>query len=66
MVSLCLRQMCSELYIGSFTKVAWVDLTEAVEGDTAPWYGRDAPVPVLAKASRAWLSGLHDLGIGKS
>jgi hypothetical protein len=34
-----------------------------VEGGTTARYGWVAPVPMLAKASGAWLHGLIDLGI---
>jgi hypothetical protein len=63
MVSLCLWRLCSELYIGTFTKVSWVVLMEAVACGMATCYEQVAPVPVLAKASGAWLRGLLDLGI---
>jgi hypothetical protein len=52
-----------ELYTGPFTKVAWVDPTEAVACGMAAQYGLAAPVSVLAKASNAWLRGLLDLEI---
>jgi hypothetical protein len=38
-------------------------MTEAVAGGMATQYGQAAPIPVLAKASRAWLCGLFDLEI---
>jgi hypothetical protein len=63
MVSSFLEWICSELYAGPFTKVAWVDLTEVVEGGTATRYEWAAPIPVPTKASGAWLRGLFDLGI---
>jgi hypothetical protein len=63
MVSLYLWWLCFELYTGPFTKVAWVDLTEAVAGGTDARYGQAAPVPVLTKASGTWLRGLFDFGI---
>jgi hypothetical protein len=52
------------LELGSpFTKVAWIDIMEAVAGGTAAWYGCALPVPLVAKPSGAWLCGLFDSGI---
>jgi hypothetical protein len=53
--------LCYKLYTSAFTKVSWVDLTEAAAGGTAAQYGRALPIPVLARASDAWLRGLFDL-----
>jgi hypothetical protein len=63
MTSLYFRRLRSELYTGPFTKVAYVDLMEAVVAGMAARYGRALPVPLLAKASLAWIRGLFDLGI---
>jgi hypothetical protein len=51
-VSLFAAALLQIIYIGSFTKVAWFDLTKVVAGGMYAWYD----------PSDAWLCGLFDLG----
>jgi hypothetical protein len=42
----CGGSIC-KLYIGAFTKIAWIDLTKTVAGGMGARYGRALPIPVL-------------------
>jgi hypothetical protein len=57
----CLRRLYCKLYIGAFTKIAWIDLTKTVAGGMGARYGQALPIPVLTRPFDAWFRDLFDL-----